>query len=93
MTSEQQTHYDRYEKQRNALPLPKGMRYLTTDDSWQLGDEYDGLGREPQSWNIWDGTPRWWKVGSKHTGVQIGDYVGGHYLCYTPRGWVKREKV
>ena len=93
MTPDQQVYYDRYEGKRSALPLPKGMRYLTPDDCWQLGDEYDGLGRDPQPWNVKDGTPRWWRVESKHTGVKVGDSIGVHYLCYTPRGLMKRKKV
>lgn len=84
MTPEQRAVYDSFTVRRAMRPLlSKGMRYLTPDDRWQLGDEYDGAG---------DGKS-WWVIGSKYTSVKAGTLVDVGWLCYTPRGSVKREKI
>ena len=93
MPTDIQSSHDPLEKERLSKPLPPGMRYLTTDDYWQEGDEYDGLLGEPQPWNIQNGTPRWWKVGSRYTSIAAGDRVQAQFMCYTPRGLVKRKRV
>lgn len=81
MTLEQQVHYDWFEnRRRDALPLPKGVRYLTVDDFWQIGDEYNG-------------GSGWWKVGSQLTSVRAGQRVDKQFPCYTPRGLIMREKT
>lgn len=83
MTSDQKSTYDCFAERRASKRLPKGMRYLTPDDIWQKGDQYDGAG---------NGDP-WWAIGSKHTSVKPGSSVDVGWLCYTPRGSVERENV
>ena len=86
MTKEEQAYFDCWADERARKPLPEGMCWLTPDDLWQDGDEYDGLNREPQPWNVRNDTPRWWKIGSKHTNCKIGERVPSWTICYTPRG-------
>ncbi len=79
MTPAQQAIYDCFERDRDALPLPQGMRYLTPDDYWQIGDEYKG--------------GDWWKIGSDKTLIHEGDRVNPMFLCYIPRGVINRKKT
>lgn len=73
MNKKEQIHYDLFEDRRKKLGLKPGQRWLTTDDVWQLGDEYEaGSG--------------WWKIGGPHTSIRPGTPVSHCSICYTPRG-------
>lgn len=79
MDAKAQTSYDRWKDARSGQVLPEGKRWLTPDDVWQKGDEYNGNG-EP-----------WWVIGGPHTSITPGTHVSLGWLCYTPRGSTKRE--
>lgn len=73
MTPKEQEHFDNMSVYRDEHTLGRGQRWLTCDDMWVLGDEYDG-------------GSGWWKIGGPHTGAQPGDKIPVGMLCYTPRG-------
>lgn len=71
--------FERYALDRRRKKLPWGARWLTLDDIWQNGDQYD-LGRG-----------NWVTIGTRHTGMKAGTPVQAGSLCYTPRGSKKRQ--
>lgn len=79
MDAKTQKLYDRWEDGRTPNRLGKGQRWLTPDDVWQEGDEYMA------SMN-----GEWWAIGGPHTSVPGGTSVDTGFLCYTPRGSIKR---
>lgn len=69
-----QAAFEAFESLRAERSLPKDMRWLTTDDTWQLGDEYKASRDE------------WWAIGGSMAGIVCGSKVPASMLCYTPRG-------
>ena len=73
MTTKEQQWFDVFAVDRAKKPLKTGQRWLTCDDVWQLGDEYDG-------------GSGWWSIGGPYTSVRAGSEVAHGMICYTPRG-------
>lgn len=73
MEKNEQKHFDSIVFKRDKKGLGIGQRWLTCDDTWQDGDEYDG-------------GQGWWKIGGSHTSIPAGTPIDIGMLCYTPRG-------
>lgn len=78
MNAKTQTFYDYWREGRAKRVLREGQRWLTTDDVWQEGDEYNGHAND------------WWAIGGPFTSIPAGTPVCIGMLCYTPRGSIKR---
>ena len=57
---------------KRAGPLPEGYRWLTTSDTWQLGDEYN------------NSRGQWWRIGFPNETGAKKDFQFQMRLCATP---------